>query len=246
MENDNHQPFTPAVRRILRDYHSGGISESDCLACSSACCSYGGFAILENVLRIYELYRQGCLKREDYEFPQGLSFGDFVEKYFDLTITTVGRWIWKTGMLLFYMRSLSAENQVISIPRVGYYYAVRLEMFRANPWLNKGCIFLNRKVPNWPEDDKDASRQCILHSKESQTHITAKPIDCVFYTCVKPIKAKVPTPKESRCWFRAVAEMCPANVDRYRTLVANERAAKETSDVGFATGHPCSAPRENE
>src|SRR5271169_2624247 len=68
------QPYPDAIVRFLSEYHSGGVTESDCRACSSPCCSLGGFAVLENVVQIYELYQHGGLRRADYEYEPGLSF----------------------------------------------------------------------------------------------------------------------------------------------------------------------------
>ncbi len=95
---------------------------------------------------------------------------------------------------------------------------------------HKGCVFLSKKVPSWPEDDKDSSRRCILHRAESATHLTAKPIDCVFYTCLEPFKAKTPTVKESRRWFRRVlAVLSPRSLERYRALVEKDNAGVDRS-----------------
>lgn len=225
MGTETYQKLTGEALRLLAAYHKGGVSASECAGCSSACCSHGGLAVLENVLLIYDLYREGALKREDYEYPAGLSFRDFVGMYFDLEYHTMGWWLWKRDVLVFHLRSLSPENRVIAIPGVGHYYETRSELFRENPWMNRGCVFLSKKVPNWPEDDKDGSRRCILHRAESATHLTAKPIDCVFYTCQKPFKAKTPTVKESRRWFRRVlAVISPRSLERYRALVEKDGA----------------------
>ena len=40
-------------------WHSDAVTAQDCEASSSPCCSHGGFAILENVLAIYDLYQGG-------------------------------------------------------------------------------------------------------------------------------------------------------------------------------------------
>mgnify|MGYP001591093620 FL=1 len=79
-----HQQYPEPIVRFLRQHHAGGVTEEDCLACSSPCCSLGGFAILENVVQIYDLYRRGGLQRADYQYEAGLSFEDFVFKYFEV------------------------------------------------------------------------------------------------------------------------------------------------------------------
>ena len=60
------------VLSVVRDYHRGCVTPTQCQACSSICCSQAGFAILENVLEIYDLYTSGKLKRKGYRFPKGL------------------------------------------------------------------------------------------------------------------------------------------------------------------------------
>ena len=170
------------VKNVLKEWHKDGILPEDCLKCSSGCCSHGGYAILENVTRIYEIYKNNALIREDYEFPAGLSFSDFVWTYFDVISYPAGGRFIRRPIVFFHMKSLTDDNKLIAIPSGGSYWEIRFNLFDSNPWLNKGCIFLNKKVPNWPDDDHDCSRQCILHNPDSKTHLTEKPIDCVFFT----------------------------------------------------------------
>ena len=140
-------PYPKRIARILTGWHVEGVTPEDCSVCSSSCCSYGGFAILENVLAIFDVYQRGELKREDYVFPVGLSFRDFVGTHFDVIWFNTGQWLWRRRIAAFYMKSLSSDGHLISIPYVGKsYYQTRAELFRDNPWLNKGCIFLNKKV----------------------------------------------------------------------------------------------------
>ncbi len=213
------QPYPAPIVRFLKEYHSGGVTEADCLACSSPCCSLGGFAILENVVQIYELYRQGGLRRTDYEYQPGLGFADFVFQYFDVYKKLVPLAGGEVTLMLFHMRSLSQDGNLIGIPAGGDYWEIRAELFQKNPWLNRGCVFLSHKVGNWPEDDRDASRHCILHTPSSGSHVTAKPIDCVFYTCNKPVDARVPTQEQSANWFRLLATHFPNSLERFEALI---------------------------
>ena len=215
------QQYSDPIVRFLREYHTGGVTEIDCLACSSPCCSLGGFAILENVLQIYDLYRRGGISRADYEYAQGLSFQDFVFAYFDVYKKTVPLDDGETILMLFHMRSLSSDGHLITIPAVGDYWETRAELFRHNPWLNRGCVFLSRQVGQWPHDDRDASRHCLLHTPLSGTHVTTKPVDCVFFTCHRPIDARVPTEQQSAAWFRLLAEHFPNSLDRFEALIKN-------------------------
>jgi hypothetical protein len=239
MTNINEPERLPrSVDALIAKHHRGGVTAQDCRQCSSACCSQGGFALLENVLRIYQDYRNNQLRRTDFTFECGLPFRDFVHKYFDVYLQITGKWWWKRSVLLFHMRSLSSDDNVVSIPAVGEFYGTRHQLFSANPWLNKGCVFLSRKVPNWPEDDKDATRHCIVHDDRSRTHMTAKPIDCVFYTCAAPIKAKMPTKADSARWHRALAKAYPKSIERFFAIL---KVDKENQDSGTADVFPSAA-----
>ncbi len=229
MEEMNKSPLPKPVAKILSEWHRDSIREEDCKACSSACCSHSGFAILENVTLIYEKYKDGKLVRSDYEFPKNLTFTDFVSKYFDIEGYSFDAWIFKKKLLVFHMRSLAENNEIISLPRMGNYWMIRASLFNQNPWLNKGCVFLNKKVPNWPEDDKDSSRMCILHAPDSHELITEKPIDCIFFTCTQMMRLKTPTPQISEQWLRTLAVSFPDSIRRYNLLLdkdKQEHAAK--------------------
>jgi len=77
-------------------------------------------------------------------------------------------------------------------------------------------------VQNWPHDDQDAGRQCILHAPQCGTHMTTKPVDCVFYTCNTPIHARVPTQEQLAAWFRLLAEQYPNSLERFEALIGKE------------------------
>jgi hypothetical protein len=208
------------VVRFLNDYHAGGVTEQDCRACSSPCCSFGGFAILENVVEIYARYKRGDLRRSDYSYAPDLGFADFVFRHFDVFRKTVALHGTDTVLLLFHMKSLAADGNLISIPGGDEYWDVRRELFERNPWLNRGCVFLSRRVGNWPEDDGDSGRHCILHTSDSNSVVTAKPVDCLFFTCDRPREGRVPTQVQSEQWFRLLAEHFPDSLRRFEALIA--------------------------
>lgn len=229
---DSLKRYPKRIMRILKKWHSDAVNAQDCEACSSSCCSHGGFAILENVLAIYELYQRDELRREDYDFPPGLSFTDFVKTYFDVFWWPTGRWFWKKQIVCFFMKSLSSDGHLISIPWVGSsFHDTRIALFQENPWLNKGCVFLSKKVDEWPSDDKDASRHCILHHPASSNHLTQKPIDCVFFVCTKPHEAKTPTIRTSGRWFRALAISYPNSVKRFQMMIEQDDEEKDHPSV---------------
>jgi hypothetical protein len=213
----------PKITRIIQDHHRGGISQADCRACSSACCSHSGFAILENLQLIYQRYQAGLLQRPDFAFEPDLSFKDFTFKHFDVIVKVTGKWFWKKEIVLFYPKCVTAEGQLIAIPGGDYYCYVRAGLFNENPWLNWGCAFLSHKVPNWPQDDGDTGRYCLLHTPDSPNHLSAKPIDCVFFTCTTPLDIRVPSPKTSARFFRALASAYPHSVERFRRLIEKDK-----------------------
>ncbi len=230
----NEVPLPAAIVRFLDRYHAGGVTEADCRACSSPCCSLGGFAILENVLEIYERYRRDELRRADYRFAPGLSFSDFVFQYFDVYKKKVVVNGQESVLMLFHMRSLSGEGQLISIPASGDYWELRRELFERNSWLNHGCVFLSREITNWPQDDGDGSRHCILHTPASGAHVSAKPIDCVFYTCNRPKEGRLPSQEQSAEWFRLLAEHFPNSLERFEALIGKEADVQQTPSGGRA------------
>lgn len=209
-----------ATLGFLEAFHAGGVTEDDCRACSSPCCSLGGFAILENVVLIYELYQRGGLRRTDFDYEAGLAFDEFVFRHFEVykkTVPVEGR---DVALMLFHMRSLSPDGHLITMPAIGDYWETRVELFRANPWLNRGCVFLSRQVAEtWPHDDREAGRHCILHTPLSATHVTTKPIDCVFYTCNRPVEARMPSQEQSATWFRLLADSFPNSLERFEALI---------------------------
>jgi hypothetical protein len=212
-------PFPPAIRQLLDEHHAGGVTEEDCRACSSPCCSQGGFAILENLPLIYDRYRRGTLARQDFPLPCDLSLREFLLTCFDITERGTGRGRRQQEIVLLHMRSLSGDNQLITVPAVGEYYEVRSQLFADNPWLNRGCVFLSHKCPAGAEDDSDPSRHCLLHDPRSATHLTAKPIDCVYFTCSEPLEARLPSEHDSERWFRALAAAFPQSQRRLADLL---------------------------
>lgn len=212
--------FPETITRFLEEHHAGGVSEEDCRACSSPCCSLGGFAILENVIAIHARYARGELKRDDYAYAPGLNFGDFVFRYFDVFKKTVAVNGADQVLMLFHMKSLSAAGELISIPGGDNYWDLRRELFERNPWLNRGCVFLSRRVGNWPEDDGVTGRHCILHDAGSHTGTAAKPVDCVFFTCERPRVGRVPTPLQSERWFQLLAENFPDSLSRFESMIS--------------------------
>ncbi len=212
------------IVNLIENHQSGGASKDDCIACASSCCSQGGFAILENVVLIYGLYKHGGLKRADYEYESDLNFEGFVKKYFDVWFVKVGR---RKILTTFHMKSISSDGNLISIPGASDYYKMRAELFHANPWLNKGCVFLNKRIDDWPRDDKVKDRLCILHDPEYMKYVTAKPVHCIFYICLDAVQAKIPSEQETRDFLALLAKYFPDSKKRLEAMLDEKEEKKE-------------------
>jgi hypothetical protein len=174
----------------------------------------GGFAILENVLFIYDAYLNGELARDGYTFPPGLSFKRFAAKYFDYSVMPVRR---EKKLALFHARTLSRRGGLISWNDVGD-FSVGNPRFVATCSQSRGCIFLNRGFDHWPEVAESHVKHCILHRRHNNTCLTPKPIQCVFFICAKPGEPRHPSTKLAAQWYRALAEAYPNSVERFRQL----------------------------
>jgi hypothetical protein len=190
---------------FIKGYHEYGIKDSDCQSCNSACCSYSGFALLENVEQIYEFYRKGMLKKQDYNFLPNLNFKQFVTTYFDIC--------YYEKIIFFNPKHLSLNNQLLSIPLLEDYWETRSELFESNPWLSQGCIFLDQKI-NYQSKDK-IKRACLLHTEDYQTHLGPKPLACVFFTCIRPREFKLPKHKDTQDFFEMLSEIYPDSIERF-------------------------------
>jgi hypothetical protein len=209
------------VLEIIANHHEDGVSESDCEFCSSGCCSQGGFAILENVLEIYKLYVIGQLKRKGMKFKENLILIDFIFEYFDIWERPVSLKDEEDTLMFFHMKSIDEKGRTISIPGESY-WDNRSDLFRLNPWLNKGCVFLSHFVPHWFEDDGKI-RYCILHGRGGDKLTGAKPIDCIFYTCIEPYKAKTPSSEKTDAWFFALSKAFPNSKERFEEIYNQKR-----------------------
>ena len=214
------KPLPEKIIKIHEEYHRDGITGADCISCSSTCCSRGGLALLENVVLIFEKYKKDLLRRTDFSFVPGLTFKKFIIKYFDIYCFQTGNIFRRKNLLLFHTKVVTKENRLVSIPAVpGRYTGNRLEEESKPEKAARGCVFLSNKSPDWPEQDGDTSRHCLLHSYHFNTHITEKPIDCVFFTCTSPLQAKAPAKRIAEQWISALANAFPESMERFRDIV---------------------------
>ncbi len=212
-----YNPFPQEILEFLSRYHAHGLPGEACVTCNSACCSQGGFGLLENVELIYDIYRAGGLRRDDYTFSPGMSLGEFMFTFFDVRSYLIsGR-----DTVFFHMRNLDANGNIISMPDDGRsYWEARYEFFRDNPGLNRGCVFLSAMVS--AEGDNNSERGCILHVPESPDHLTAKPIDCLLFSCAeRPGIYRKPSPDDTRQWFELLATHYQGSVDRLKAMLVD-------------------------
>ena len=110
---------------LLEQQEKSNCTEQPCKSClDNPCCLNPGHATYENTLKIYELYKNGNLKREDEtEYTENLSYKEFVRNYFD-------EWIHPEddSFILFYPKTLEKNGK------------------------NFGCIF-NKRAIKTPKDN---------------------------------------------------------------------------------------------
>ncbi|MCK4597792.1 hypothetical protein KAU04_07110 [bacterium] len=169
------------------------------------------------------MYKRGELRRADYEFQPDLSFEEFVLEHFDVWIQGKTGDSSEMGLMNFFMKSISADKNLISIPGIGGdYYEARTNLFRINPWLSKGCVFLSQKISREPVDSLKIPRHCILHTADYFENLTAKPIDCLFHTCETTGKGRVVSEEISKKWLSALESSFPNSVERFQTLIGHK------------------------
>jgi hypothetical protein len=175
---------------------------------------------------IHQAYEKGLLKRKDYAFKPGFSFGEFVFDYFDIRTYAAGG----EDLVLFHMRNLAFESQIIKLPEEGSYWETRAKLFEEAKGLNRGCVFLSEKTAKVPTDDDNTDRHCILHVPESPDHLTAKPVDCLFFTCATGAgDFKRPNSEDTAQWMSLLAKNYPDSIERFKKLLMEGQAPSENS-----------------
>jgi hypothetical protein len=182
----------------------------DCSICKKSCCYQSGFGLFENTLKIYDLYSKNELKREKYIFVNGLSYCDFIKKYFDIVV-------YNNTFAVFYPRSINIDGRLIVIPPFGNFYNNRDYILNNDISINnKGCIFLSDHL------NLDGSNpRCILHNNKMNDEITEKPIDCIFLNCSISRDVIPPTNDESNYWFSMLNLYYPNSLARFKQICPN-------------------------
>jgi hypothetical protein len=177
---------------------------SPCEICNSSCCNGPGFAIFENVTKIYERYSKGTLARSDYEFEKNLSLSQFIFRYFDRAVIN-------ERLLVFFPKVIMDDNKLISVPPWNFWES-RKYLFKRTK--SCGCIFLNKK-----QESKDLSvNGCILHNEKYKSEITEKPIDCLFLYCNGLRNVINPSQTETNLWFSLLDHSFQNSSERFNEM----------------------------
>ncbi len=214
-KNRKYEQFPKELTEILEKNHRDSVDSSVCADCSGLCCIQGGPGILENVLFIYEAYERGELVRRDYAFETGLSLPAFVARYFDVCFMPSS----SGSLVLFYVKTLTQNGDLVSWHAIDSYGSKNPELIDR---LGKsaGCVFLDRKITEWPDGEPGESRNCILHGPESNSCLTEKPVYCTFYSCVAPFEIRKPDVALATAWVDALAESYPDSTQRFNNIMA--------------------------
>jgi hypothetical protein len=183
----------------LHDFYNEIHDENpDCSECRSSCCFQSGFAVRKNVGQIYQIYQKDGLIRKDYSFQSGLSYDDFVNRYFDVVRRV------KLNLTIYFPRHLAGDNSVISIPfeNDGDFYNIRDAVLKDRDVESRGCIFLERSLICGDQ----ISAKCILHDVQIHDSLYAKPIDCIFLACTQSMKVKQLDIDQERRYFELIAK----------------------------------------
>jgi hypothetical protein len=201
-----HLEIPEQIRQFLKKREKYNFSSENCKKCNAGCCSGPGFAILENVLLIYNKYISGLIVREDYKLEQKLDFKNFILKYFD-------RVLLHNRLLVFFPKILN-NNELIAIPPWNYFGAREYITKRVK---SNGCIFLNKKL----HKGSNTGHYCILHDDNLNNIVSTKPIDCTFLICSKDKKVINPSEDETLLWFSMLNYYFPESKKRFDIICPN-------------------------
>ena len=79
------------------------------------------------------------------------------------------------------------------------------------------------------KDDKKSERHCILHSEQNDTHLSMKPIDCIFFICEKSKESRIQNLEMTRRWLTALDNAYPNSYERFKDLTEEYESTEQTS-----------------
>ena len=211
-------PLPDEVRLLIEENQRASAPAGDCLRCNAACCEVSGMAVLANVYAACELYERGWLS---YQFTPGLEARGFAVTYFDTVMVTPADVPGVEPFLVFFPRSLvNGQTLICTSPvedrdgkaralSLHEYEAVRQHHREVNSQYPWRCVFSSPDIHR-REGAGQTFAGCLLHAEESGTHLTAKPLDCVFGVCHQPPALLPPGPEAAARWLAAVGRYCAA------------------------------------
>jgi hypothetical protein len=212
------QPFPEEIRQLIEANRRRAGPAPDCLACDGSCCATSGFALLQNVAMAYREYDSGRL---NFQFQQGLGAQEFLRTYYDLVQVTPEECPGLAEPLLVFFPCSIVKGQKLThiTPVEGTkaregqpfalheYHASRQAARERLPY-DWHCVFWNGGLPLARGDGRTFGG-CSLHGKLSATHLTAKPIDCVYGACRTPPELLAPSLEEVDRWIIELSRSWP-------------------------------------
>ncbi len=208
------EPFPGDVLALIDGNLARSGGSNDCLACSGGCCAVSGFALIQNVALAYQEYASGRL---NFQFEPGLSAQQFLHTYYDVVQVAPGECPGLAGPLLVFfpcsvvrgttlthVTPLDGDRPREERPFALHEYHAAREAARARLPYDWHCVFWNGGLP-LPGGGGRTFGGCVLHGKQSATHLTAKPVDCVHGACRTPPELARPGLEEVNRWLLALS-----------------------------------------
>ncbi len=198
------QDLPAPLQKILFKQMSQAPSLEECKRCAISggiphdCCRTPGFAIYENVQLIYEEYVKHLYKSLPFG-NEHWNINEFIQFYFS-EVTFLYSLDGRNVLLrVYYPKVVDCEsltndqtqkphqigprimpdtdlNLIVLIPYDFNNFFAKRDSKRAT---NQGCVFLERRSDFLINN----ANGCLLHSENLTTHITSKPINCIYFNC---------------------------------------------------------------
>ena len=208
------QPFPEEILRLVAANRARAGQTRDCLACDGGCCATSGFALFWNVALAYQAYAAGDLR---FQFEPGLGPQQFLHTYYDVARVTPEECPGLAEpMTVFFPCSIVKGETLTHITPVEGTRAREGQPFSLHEYLASRratreqlpydwhCVFWNGALP-LPGGAGRTFGGCSLHTKLGATHLSAKPVDCVFAACHTPPDLHAPPLAEMQAWLLELA-----------------------------------------
>jgi hypothetical protein len=207
------QLFPEEIRKLIEANRRRAGQTRECLACDGGCCTTSGFALFQNVALAYQDYASDALR---FQLQPGLSPQQFLHTYFDVVQVTPEECPDLAGPLLVFFPCSIVKGETLTHvtpvegtraregqPFALHEYHASRRAARAELPFDWHCVFWNGALP-LPAGGGRTFGGCSLHGKQSGTHLTAKPVGCVFSACHTPPDLVEPGRAELDEWLLAL------------------------------------------